>query len=127
HIELKGNDVTQKDINVIMALDLFSDNQSVPVQSGVIARVGWEECKKHPGHTPIAAGIYAEAWRITEPASDEQRMRPKLSHKKQEVIMVEMWHTQDNKIESYRLPVIRDHKKRVVDIGPAEGPKGTIS
>jgi len=127
HIELKSNDAAQKDINVIMALDLFSDSQSIPVQSGMIARVGWEECKKYPGHTPIAAGIYAEAWRITEPASDEQKMRPKLNPRRQETIIVETWCVEGPKTESYRLLVIRDHKKRVVDIGPAEGPKSTIS
>src|SRR2546423_14211711 len=92
HIELKSNDAAQKDINVIMALDLFSDDQSVPVQSGVIARVGWEECKKYPGHMPIAAGVYAEAWVTREPAPDIYKMRPRHDPKRREVIMVETWH-----------------------------------
>ena|SRR2546421_5035226 len=127
HLELKSDDPEKEDINVIMALDLFSDAQSTPIQGGIIARAGWEECKNHPGYKPTFAGMYAEAWTIKEPDNDEQKLRPKLSDKRQEVIMVEAWHAEGNKRESYRMSVIRDHNKRVVDIGALEGPKNEVS
>ena len=127
HLELKSDDPGKEDVNVIMALDLFSDAQSTPVQGGIIARAGWEECKNHPGYKPTFAGMYSEAWMTKDPENDEQKLRPKLSDKRQEVIMVEAWHSEGNKCESYRLPVIRDHKKRVIDIGTLEGPKNKVS
>ncbi|HEX3640218.1 MAG TPA: hypothetical protein VHV10_02890 [Ktedonobacteraceae bacterium] len=127
HIELKSNDPEKEDIHLVLALDLFSNAQSIPTQGGIIARVGWEQCKEYPGYSPIYAGIYAEVWRITDPENDAEKLRPKLSSKRQEALIVEMWHAEGNKCESYRLPVIRDKKKRVVDIGKAEGPSHKVS
>ena len=97
------------------------------MQGGIIARLGWEECKKYPGYTPIAAGLYCEAWQSKAPVNDEYKMQPKNDPKRHEIIMVETWHTEEQKVETYRLSVIRDHKKRVVDLGPAEGPKNSMS
>lgn len=111
---------------IFMALDVLSDSQSIPVQCGMLARIGWEECKKHPGEKPIAASFYAEAWITSKPDNDEQKMRPKLDPKRREVVMVEMWQ-EGIGAQSYRLPVIRDHKRRVVDIGAPEGPVNVIS
>lgn len=105
--------------HVFIVIDVLSDSQSIPVQCGILARLGWEECKKYPDEKLVAIGFYAEAWQSIAPENVEQRLRPKLDRNRKEVIIVEVWQA-DNKRESCELPVVRDHKKRVVAIGNAE-------
>ena len=103
--------------NVIMfALDILSDTQSIPEQCGILARLGWEECKKYPGQQPVSIGIYAEAWRVSGPENASDKMMPVRSKLRQEIIAVSFWH-RDTGVQSCVLPVIRDHKKRVIDVG----------
>lgn len=128
YLELSGSpDAPQGRIIMMALLDILSDSQSIPMQCGVLARLGWEECKKYPGEKPVAASFYAEYWIASEPDSNEKRMRPKLDPKRREVIMVETWQSQGNQCQSYKLPVIRDKKRRVVDVGAPEGPKDKVS
>jgi hypothetical protein len=119
---------------IIMALDAISDSQSIPVQCGILARLGLEECRRHPGEEPLAVSCYAEAWVASKPENDEQKLRPSLHPKRREVILVEMWHAEGNRRVAYQLPVIRDKKQRVTDVGspssktsPAIGPLTSIS
>jgi hypothetical protein len=120
YLDLTGNQST------LFALDIISDTQSIPKQCGILARLGWEECKKHPDQQPVAIGCYSEAWQVEDPENDNARFMPVRSEKRREIITVQMWSV-DNKPQSYALPIIRDHKKRVIDIGPAEGPTFRIS
>lgn len=122
YLELDDNSVH------MFALDILSDTQSIPAQCGILARLGWEECKKHPGRKPIAAAYTGEAWRVSNPESADERMMPVNSKKRQEVLIVQIWQAnQEPRGQSYSLPVIRDHKKRVTDIGEPEGPTLNIS
>jgi hypothetical protein len=50
------------------------------------------------------------------------RLMPVKSAKREEIITVQLWRNVDAKMQTYALPIIRDHKKQVVDIGPAQGP-----
>lgn len=116
HLEMTGNQVT------LFALDIISDTQSIPTQCGILARMGWEHCKKHPDQQPLAVGFYSEAWRVSNPESDDMRLMPVKSTKREEIITVQMWTNAEAQAQAYAFPIIRDHKKRVIDIGPAEGP-----
>lgn len=122
YLELDDNSVH------MFALDILDDTQSIPAQCGILARLGWEKCKKHPGCKPMAAAYTGEAWRVSNPGSNEERMMPVNSKKRQEILTVQIWQaSQKPQGQSYSLPVIRDHKKRVTDIGEAEGPIANIS
>lgn len=122
YLELDNNSVH------MFALDILDDTQSIPAQCGILARLGWEECKKHPESKPTAAAYTGEAWRVKGPVSDDEKLMPVKSPKKQEVLTVQIWQAhQEPREQSYALPVIRDHKKRVTDIGEAEGPTANIS
>jgi hypothetical protein len=112
----------------VWALDILSDKQSIPTQCGILARLGWEECKKRPGQKPISVGFYCEAWKSVELKTTDFKLRPVHDPKKQEVISVSFWQAdKEPHKQYYDLPVIRDKKKRVVDVGPAEGPKNALS
>jgi hypothetical protein len=111
----------------IMALDILDDSQSIPVQCGMLAKLGLEECREHPGETPVAASFRIEAWITSKPDNEEQRLRPALDPERREVIIVEMWQADGNTCASYNMPVIRDENNRVADIGTIEGPLGKVS
>jgi hypothetical protein len=111
---------------LMLALDILSDAQSIPAQCGILARLGWEECKKHPGQQPRTCGFYAEAWRVRDPESTEAKIMPVKSQKREEIIMVSFWQAESEPhVQSYALPVMRDHKKRVIDVSQ-EGPMGSF-
>jgi hypothetical protein len=105
---------------VIVAIDMINDHQSIPVQCGILARLGLETCRKYPDERPVAVAFYSEAWVSESPVNDEQKMRPKLDPKKREVIGVETWQAEGNVCQFHQMPVIRDRKERVVNIGNAE-------
>lgn len=108
---------------LIFALDILSDSQSIPQQCGILARLAWEHCQKYPGQHPKACAFYGEAWRVTGQTDADTRMYPSHSPKRQEIISVQTWQADRNPpYQTYHLPVIRDHKKRVVDVGPVNGP-----
>lgn len=107
---------------ILFALDVLSDGQSIPAQCGILARLGWEHGKQHPGQKPVSAGFYCEAWRLVEPeASAEEKMRPARSEKRQEIISVAFWQAdKEPRMQTCALPVVRDHKKRVIDVTDAQ-------
>jgi hypothetical protein len=106
---------------LMIALDILSDTQSIPVQCGILARLGWEECKKYPGQKPVSIGFYSEAWRVKDAENTETEMRPVRSPKRQEIISVSFWQAdKEPHAQSCVLLVIRDHKKRVIDIQEEE-------
>lgn len=113
---------------LVFALDILSDRQSIPQQCGILARLTWEECQKYPGQTPIACAFYAEAWRTDKPENADARMYPSHSANRQEIISVQTWQVgRDPAFQSYRMPVVRDHTRRVIDVGPAQGPIDALS
>src|SRR5260221_2320546 len=115
------------DTLLMFALDILSDKQSIPTQCGILARLGWEECKKYPGQKPVSIGFYAEAWGVSDPESTDVKMMPVRSQKRRELIIISFWQKDaEPHAQSYALPVIRDHKKRVIDVGEAE-PTKTVS
>jgi hypothetical protein len=101
-------------------IDIIDDSQSIPVQCGMLARLGLEECRRYPDEKIVAIGFFAEAWQVVAPENVEQQMRPKTAPKRQEVIFVECWQAEGNVTQAARLSVTRDHKKRVTDIGQVE-------
>lgn len=111
---------------ILMALDVLSDEQSIPSQAGLLARLGWEQCKKYPGEQVRSIGFYAKAWRADHTDDVVANMNPVKSPHRQEVIIVSRWQAEDPQRQCYILPVIRDHKKHVVDVGPAQGPTFTL-
>lgn len=72
---------------VFVAIDVISDTQSIPVQCGILARLGLERCREFPDEKVMAVGFYAEAWHLTGPKPIELQMRPVRSSEKREVIM----------------------------------------
>lgn len=110
-----------EDVVLILAFDALSDAQSIPAQGGLLARHAWEKCKEHPGKAPHAIGFYAEAWRSNDARTLDERMRPSTSAKREEILSVDCW--QANGTPQYQhasVPVLRDHKKRVVGFGDEE-------
>lgn len=101
---------------LILALDIFDDSQSVAAQSGLAARYGWEQCQNYQGQHLLFASCYSVAWKTRNPAVG---LRPNLDPKREEVLSVSTWKP-DGPVQVIDLPIIRDHKKRVVDIGPAQ-------
>jgi len=71
-LELSGNSELPSGRVIIMALDILSDEQSIPVQCGILARLGLETCREYPGEKPIASSFYSEAWSASEPEDDAQ-------------------------------------------------------
>lgn len=120
YLELTGKKV------IMFALDIISDSQSIPAQCGIFARLGWETCKQYPKQGPAAIGFYSEAWQVRNPENDTSKLMPVNSKKKQEIIVVQQW-IKDGRAQTYTLPIIRDHKKRVIDVGSAEGPIANVS
>ena len=120
YLELTGKEI------IMFGLDVISDTQSIPVQCGILARLGWETCKKHPDQQPPAISSYAEAWRVDGPEDDAARLPPVNSKKRQEIIAIHTWE-KGGKVQAYSLPIIRDYKQRVTDVGPAEGPISNVS
>jgi hypothetical protein len=45
----------------MLALEVLSDAGSSPAQSSILARLGWETCKKYPGQQPFSLGIRASS------------------------------------------------------------------
>jgi hypothetical protein len=98
-------------------LDIINDHQSIPVQCGILARYAWELCKEHPDETPVAISFCSEAWKDAGRSDPKRLIRPVNSPNKQEVLVVERWQaTEEPKLASYTMRVVRDHKKRITQI-----------
>jgi hypothetical protein len=111
---------------LMFLLDIFSDTQSIPIQCDYMFSLGREECKKYPDQKPCAAAFYSEAWASSGPSS-KTRMKPCLDPKKREIIIVSIWQVDDPQKRLYTLPVERDQRDQVVNVGPVGEPKLLLS
>lgn len=113
---------------IVIALDVLSDAQSIPTQCGILARLGWEEMRKHPGQKVAAVYFTSEAWKVTSPPDLESVIRPVRSTKREEVLILHSWEAgRQLPYHSWEREIRRDHKKRVVDVGPVRGPWAVVS
>lgn len=106
---------------IIIHFKALNDKQSIPEQCGALARLAWETCKKYPGQQPVSISFSSEAWQVTDPENTATSLMPVKSYKRQEVIIVSLWHANNQPhVQTCALAILRDHKGRITDITQGE-------